>query len=107
MYLAWYTAIGLSTDPLREDNRSRLLRASLLLSGSPPVERLCIVWSPKGEPPNTGCRKQCKASPAPLASAARVLSALINLSKSVGSVDLTHLERAAKHHRLFPNENRY
>jgi hypothetical protein len=34
MYLAWYTAIGLSTDPLREDNRSRLLRASLLLSGS-------------------------------------------------------------------------
>lgn len=34
MYLAKYTALGLSTDPLREDNRSRLLRASLLLSGS-------------------------------------------------------------------------
>jgi hypothetical protein len=37
----------------------------------------------------------------PLATAARVVSALIVLSRSVDSVDLTHLERAAKHNQFF------
>ena len=90
---------------LARGNRSRLSRASLLLSGS-----VSQSFQASFGPLRTAEHRMQEATQGqPRASrlCSKSCFRLIVFSRSVDSVDLTHLERAAKQHRFFPNQNRH